>query len=49
MNILNKLRVNMKELRVDIRNNTDYFSKELENIRRNQEKLEKSLQRSKMS
>ena len=32
----------MKELRVDINSNADYFRKELENIRRNQEKLENS-------
>ena len=33
----------MKELRADINGNADYFSKELENIRRSQEKLENSL------
>ena len=32
----------MKELRTDINSNTDYFRKELENIRRRQEKLENS-------
>ena len=32
----------MKKLRADIRINADYFRKELENIRRNQEKLENS-------
>ena len=32
----------MKELRVDMNNNTDYFRKEPENIRRRQEKLENS-------
>ena len=32
----------MKELRVDINSNADYFRKELENIRRSQEKLENS-------
>ena len=32
----------MKELRVDRNSNTDYFRKELENIRKNQEKLENS-------
>ena len=30
------------ELRVDINSNPDYFRKELENIRRNQEKFENS-------
>ena len=30
----------MKELRVDVNINADYFRKELANIRRNQEKLE---------
>ena len=33
----------MKELRADINSNVDYFRKELENIRRNQGKLESSL------
>ena len=33
--ILKELIVNMKELRVDINSNADYFRKELENIRRN--------------
>ena len=32
----------MKELRVDMNSNADYFRKELENIRRSQEKLENS-------
>ena len=32
----------MKELRADINRNSDYFRKELENIRRRREKLEKS-------
>ena len=32
----------MKELRTDINSNADYFGKELEHIRRNQEKLENS-------
>ena len=32
----------MKELRADINSNADYFRKELENIRRNQGKLENS-------
>ena len=39
--ILNELRQNIKELREDINSNADYFSKELENIRRNQEKFKK--------
>ena len=32
----------MKELKADMNSNADYFRKELENIRRNQEKLENS-------
>ena len=32
----------MKELRVDMTTNADYFRKEIENIRRSQEKLENS-------
>ena len=39
MKILKELRVNMKELRADMNSNADYFRKELENIRRNQEKF----------
>ena len=38
--ILKELRMNMKELIADINSNADYFRKELENIRRDQEKLE---------
>ena len=38
--ILKELRMNMKELRVDINSNADYFRKEEETIRRSQEKLE---------
>ena len=37
--ILKELRGNMKELRVYMNTNADYFRKELENIRRSQEKL----------
>ena len=40
--IRKELRVNMKELRADMNSNADYFRKELENIRRSQEKLENS-------
>ena len=40
--ILKELSVNMKELRVDMNNNTNYFRKELANIRKSQEKLENS-------
>ena len=40
MKILKELRVSMKELTVNINSNADYFRKELENIRMNQEKLE---------
>ena len=40
--ILKELRVNMKELKADINSNADYIRKELENIRRNQEKLQNS-------
>ena len=32
----------MKEIRVDINSNVDYFRKDLETIRRSQEKLDKS-------
>ena len=32
----------MKELRADMNSQADYFRKELENVRRNQEKLENS-------
>ena len=39
--ILKELRVNVKELRADINSNTDYFRKEVENMR-SQEKLENS-------
>ena len=39
MKILRELRLNIKELK---ENNADSFRKELENTRRNQEKLEKS-------
>ena len=38
--ILKELGVNMKELRVDINSNADYFRKKLENRRKSQEKLE---------
>ena len=34
MKILNELRLNIKELRADMNNNANYFSKELENIGR---------------
>ena len=34
--ILKELRVDKKELRVDMNSNEDYFRKELENIRRSQ-------------
>ena len=40
--ILKESRVNMKKLRVDRNSNADYFRKELENIRKSQEKLENS-------
>ena len=38
----------LKELRMDINSNTDYFKKELEIIRKRQETLENSLQRRKL-
>ena len=38
----------LKELRADMNSHADYFRKELGNIRRNQEKLENSLQRGKL-
>ena len=40
--ILKELRANMMELKADMNNNSDYFRKELEHIRRSQEKLENS-------
>ena len=40
--ILKELRVGMKKLIGDMNSNADYFRKELENIRRNHEKLENS-------
>ena len=40
--ILKELSLNIKELGADINSNADYFRKELENIRRNKEKLENS-------
>ena len=42
MKVLKELRVNMKELRVDMDSNEDYFRENLENIKRIQEKLENS-------
>ena len=36
--ILKELRGNVKELRADMDSNADYFRKEIENIRRSQEK-----------
>ena len=49
MNILKELRVNMKELSMDINSNADYFREKIEDIRRNTEKLEKHLQGHKLS
>ena len=40
--ILKELGLNIKELREDVKSNGDSFRKELENIRRNIEKLENS-------
>ena len=40
--ILKELRLNIKELNVDMNTNEDSFREELENIRRNIEKLENS-------
>ena len=40
--ILKELRVNMREVRVDLNSNADYFRKETENMR-SREKLENSL------
>ena len=42
MKILKGRRASRKELRAAMNTNADYFRKELENIRRNQEKLEHS-------
>ena len=43
MKILIELKLNIKELRVGMNNNADYFRKELENMR-NMEKLENSFE-----
>ena len=40
--ILKELKVNMKELRMGMNSNADYFRKELENVRKSQENLENS-------
>ena len=40
--ILKELRMNMKEIRADINSKADQFRKELENIRRDKEKLDNS-------
>ena len=40
LKILKDLRTNMKELRADTNSNADHFRKELENVKRSQEKLE---------
>ena len=42
MNILKELRLDIKELRVDMNSNENFFRKELENMRRNIGKLENS-------
>ena len=42
MKILKEVRANENDFRADINSNADYFRKELENIRRNQGKLENS-------
>ena len=42
LKILKELRVKMMALRVDINSNADYFKKEIENIRRSQEKFKNS-------
>ena len=44
VNMLKELRVNMQELRADINSNADCVTKELEKIRRDQEKLENSFE-----
>ena len=41
MKILKELRLNIKEIRADMDRNSYYFRKELENIRRSQEKIRK--------
>ena len=48
MKILKELRANMKELKVHMNGNADYFRKELENIR-SQEKLENSFGETRVS
>ena len=40
--ILKELRLNIKELREDMNRNADSFRKELQNIKRSQEKQENS-------
>ena len=42
LKILKEIRLSIKDLRADMNSNTDYFRKELENIRKNIEKLEHS-------
>ena len=52
MRILKELKANIfihNELRVDMNSNTDYFRKELENIRQTQEKLGNSFAEMQMS
>ena len=47
--LLEELRANKKELRVVINSNADYFRKELENISKSQEHLEKSFAKTQIS
>ena len=42
MEILKELRMNMKQLRADMNSNLGYIRKQLENIRRSQERSENS-------
>ena len=49
MKLLEELRANKKELRVVINSNADYFRKELENISKSQEHLEKSFAKTQIS
>ena len=45
MNILKELILNIKELRKDMNSHADSLRKEIENVRRSQEKLEKNIYR----
>ena len=48
MEILKELRMNMKQLRADMNSNLGYIRKQLENIRRSQERSENSFPETKV-